>query len=123
MNQPKTALILMFAMLVLAVCSTASTVNSLPKLNKHAANNVTCDACHGVTKPTSAPKTQQCTSCHGDYAKLKQVTQSVSPNPHDAFHLGSGDIRCSLCHKNHQESVLLCNQCHVEQRKFDLKVP
>jgi hypothetical protein len=94
-----------------------------PTLNKHAALGVGCRECHGVAKPVSVPKSDNCSKCHGDYAKLKLETAKDNPNPHNAFHLGSGDIRCTLCHKNHAKSTLLCNQCHVESRSFDLKVP
>ncbi len=111
---------IVFVVLALAAYSVAA---ATPRLNKHAAKNVSCEACHGVANPTVAPKVEQCSTCHGDYKTLKEDTKNINPNPHDAFHLGNGDIRCSLCHKNHQESTLLCNQCHVESRTFDIRVP
>lgn len=97
--------------------------SSAPTINKHAATGITCEACHGQAHPSSAPKAEQCSSCHGDYKKLKSETAKLNPNPHDLFHLGSGNLRCSMCHKNHAASKLLCNDCHVDSRAFKLQVP
>lgn len=84
--------------------------------DRHAARGVDCATCHGVKTPTKAADTAQCLACHGDYAKLKALTQDVTPNPHYTHML---DQPCIECHQGHKPSVNMCNDCH----KFDLKVP
>ncbi|WP_435546972.1 cytochrome c3 family protein [Desulfobacterium sp. N47] len=49
--------------------------------------------------------------------KLDNIKAGIT-NPHKS-HIG--EARCTLCHKNHAQSVLDCNQCHLP--KFDMKVP
>jgi flagellar basal body-associated protein FliL len=40
---------------------------------------------------------------------LKKLTSDRHRNPHDS-HLGNQD--CSNCHQTHEQSVLVCSQCH-----------
>jgi hypothetical protein len=40
---------------------------------------------------------------------LKKLTADQHRNPHDS-HLGNQD--CSNCHQTHEQSVLMCTQCH-----------
>ena len=58
----------------------------------------------------------KCLSCHGDYAKLKELTKDAKPNPHYTHML---DQPCAECHKAHKPSVNMCQECH----QFDFKVP
>ncbi len=83
---------------------------------RHGQQSVTCRACHGTYFPERRPATEQCYTCHGSYQLVASLTEDVEPNPH-ASHLG--EIRCTICHKSHEKSVLYCNQCHL----FDLEVP
>jgi hypothetical protein len=46
---------------------------------------------------------------------LKGITADEHRNPHDS-HLGNQD--CSNCHQTHEQSVMMCSQCHA-----DAKVP
>jgi RecJ-like exonuclease len=124
MNHMRKLGIVFAVMMALSLCMVAQQKGAAhPKLDKHAAKGVACEACHGTAQPKAAPKTEQCSNCHGDYAKLRAATAKDNPNPHDLFHLGSGNVRCTVCHENHAESTLVCNKCHVESRKFNLKVP
>ena len=50
------------------------------------------------------------------YEALAKQTAKDEPNPHYS-HLG--DVNCTDCHKGHQKSELMCNQCH----QFSLQVP
>jgi hypothetical protein len=84
--------------------------------HRHAQQSVTCGLCHGKSFPETRASMEQCLTCHGSYQHLAKLTEDVYPNPHNS-HLG--EIRCTLCHKAHEQSVLYCNLCHV----FDLKVP
>ncbi len=82
----------------------------------HARQGVDCFSCHGTDEPEERAPEAVCMNCHGSYEDQAELTEEVYPNPHKA-HLGN--IRCTLCHKAHQESTLYCNQCH----EYDLIVP
>jgi flagellar basal body-associated protein FliL len=52
--------------------------------------------------------------CHTDVSsieELKAVTAEQHRNPHDS-HLGNQD--CSNCHQTHEQSVMMCTQCHAD---------
>jgi flagellar basal body-associated protein FliL len=52
--------------------------------------------------------------CHEGIASLddlKKATDDRHRNPHDS-HLGNQD--CSNCHQTHEQSVLVCSQCHAD---------
>lgn len=93
-------------------------------LNKHAAAGVNCEECHIESTSYSRTANDVCLKCHGSYADLAMQTahlrniKNAIQNPHDS-HIG--DARCTICHKNHDDSVLYCNQCHSP--KFDMQVP
>ncbi|MGV8084311.1 MAG: cytochrome c3 family protein [Coriobacteriia bacterium] len=96
-------------------------------MNKHTEFGVQCSSCHKETDQSaySAPNQEACLSCHGgSYDKLAALTadaagsSTYAVNPH-ASHIGDAD--CALCHKNHQDSVLYCNDCHTP--KFEYAIP
>lgn len=98
----------------LGVCSVASADITLR--GKHKEMNLTCETCHGQTKPREIPEDTVCLQCHGDREAIKAKTTKLKPNPH----YGHDDsIECGACHKQHEPSVLACNQCH----KFEYKTP
>lgn len=59
----------------------------------------------------TAPSTTECLACHaqGDYAKLAEKTQALTPNPHRSH---MGDLECQSCHAWKGDLHLLCNDCH-----------
>lgn len=101
------------ALLVLAV-QTAGAFES-----KHAARGVACQACHKTQTPSRAAKASACNGCHSYDALAKQTAQ-IQPNPHDSH---AGQIRCTLCHKEHKASENYCRSCHATGEKFGFKVP
>lgn len=76
---------------------------------KHQALGTNCAACH-KGGPGIAPKTEDCFGCHGSYQALAEKSQAVKPNPH-LSHMG--ELRCSVCHREHQPSKVFCNDCHT----------
>jgi flagellar basal body-associated protein FliL len=55
--------------------------------------------------------------CHAEttYEQLEESTSDLARNVHEGQH---GYNECSLCHQSHEQSVLLCAQCHT-----DVKAP
>lgn len=51
-----------------------------------------------------------CLTCHRSYQVVSAKTEDLEPNPHASPHYEEAE--CSLCHKSHRDSVLLCDQCH-----------
>lgn len=85
--------------------------------HRHAQQSVTCRLCHAMFFPEEEAAMEQCINCHGTYEHLAELTGETSPvNPHES-HLG--ELKCNVCHKAHEESVLYCNKCHV----YDLEAP
>jgi len=82
----------------------------------HGEQGAGCSDCHSGTFPEGPASMSACVECHGPYSALSESTADADPNPH-ASHLG--EIDCGLCHKTHEESVLVCNQCH----DYNLVVP
>ena len=82
----------------------------------HAGADIDCAGCHNTFFPNSGLSLEDCLKCHGSYEDLSGTTREVEPNPHDSHYM---DLRCTLCHKGHGDSVLYCNTCH----EFDLEVP
>lgn len=68
-----------------------------------------CQQCHQA-QPTSIPKQDVCSSCHGDYSKLIAKTKAMKVNPHDSH---KGRIECTECHAVHQKPRFMCNDCHA----------
>lgn len=107
---------------------TASAVTALPALTfwqtptlvefeqRHALRGVKCADCHGPDPSMKLPTMAQCLQCHRSYADLARLTKDVFPNPH---HSHMGEVACDQCHREHEKSVLSCNQCHV----FEIEVP
>lgn len=77
-----------------------------------------CADCHSTDAPSSAPETEKCLDCHGSYEDLAALTANPEEdiNPHASHY---GPLPCNNCHKSHEKSVLLCDQCH----NFAIKVP
>lgn len=77
--------------------------------HNHGQRDVTCAGCHEKPFPEKRTAMDQCLGCHGNYEEVAALTKDLTHNPHDS-HLG--EIRCTLCHKGHEESVSYCTQCH-----------
>ncbi len=71
-------------------------------------------------------RTTECFGCHGDYAKLIELTEhlekkyprlatvrNMTPesdwNPHRSHF---GEVECRVCHRMHRPSVDFCSTCH-----------
>lgn len=84
---------------------------------KHVAKGVTCQQCHQTQPPKADVATDQCLACHGKtYEVLAKTTDKGDINFHDT-HLG--EANCQECHKGHNKSSLVCDQCH----EFQVAVP
>ncbi|ADI02433.1 cytochrome c3 [Syntrophothermus lipocalidus] len=105
--------------------------NSSLLAKKHADHNVKCHDCHeasfstlfndGVRYVTGNYKTPLekrqfprdfCLKCHDDFNSIKAKTAFAESNPHDSH---NGEQDCNVCHSVHQQSKLMCAQCHVFQ--------
>ncbi len=88
----------------------------------HAKASLNCASCHDSSSPKAGAtvSTEKCSSCHGsltaisEQAKKKGTAQK--PDPHVNHSIG---LNCDECHKGHQESVNMCNRCHI----FEYKMP
>ena len=100
----------------LSILSGAAFAQDKYLADRHAERGVACASCHQETPPSKAVPADKCLSCHGDYAKLKELTKDAKPNPHYTHML---DQPCAECHKAHKPSVNMCQECH----QFDFKVP
>ena len=78
--------------------------------DRQAAQGLTCNACHKETPPAKRVKTEQCQTCHGDYAALAKRTAAMKPNNVHENHLG--DLDCRECHQGHKSDKLACAECH-----------
>ena len=80
-----------------------------------------CAACHvdGVGKPVPA---DQCRTCH-DPKKFEQhyMLKNGKANPHVSIHYLPETVDCTLCHREHSQSVNYCSACHADGLGF--KVP
>lgn len=96
----------------------------MPSTDKHSEKGVSCEKCHGDAMPTSAPTSNKaCLGCHKQDVLVKATAKyddvkHKSQNPHESHMHGTS---CMSCHKNHGQSVLACDQCHLP--KFGWKVP
>jgi fumarate reductase flavoprotein subunit len=84
-------------------------------IDTHLAHHIECAACHTENPQAKAVGTATCNGCHQEIAASK----APQPNPHHAHSGHLGDIPCASCHHVHQESVLVCNECH----NFNMKTP
>jgi len=85
----------------------------------HSAKDIACSSCHGDKLPVldDSPENQICSTCHGSYKELAAKTPGKdhpSRNPHDSHY--EDTIKCGICHKAHEASVIFCLECH----KFDM---
>jgi Nitrate/TMAO reductases, membrane-bound tetraheme cytochrome c subunit len=104
--------------------------------NKHAAAGVTCHQCHessisiqaeeGLKFVTGDYKTpldkrefgtrEFCLKCHSDsggattFEEAQTKTNFGESNPHDSH---NGEQDCNLCHNMHQQSQVMCAECHT----------
>ena len=111
------------ALLIGAAMTFAATGASAAQPMKDFHKGVACESCHGEKEPT-APTQTNCTGCHGtpeDVAKLTAGKYKQYYNPHDSLHYATY-ADCVLCHREHSESRLDCNnaRCHAE---FKYAVP
>ncbi len=52
--------------------------------------------------------------CHegiGSLADLKESTSDLKRNPHESH---NGDQNCTNCHQIHEQSMMMCTQCHAD---------
>lgn len=97
---------LLIAVLLMAAMSSVSLGSPIAAHQKH---KIDCVACHGSNNPVGKPNPQPCISCHGSLSAVSQKTSSFDPNPH-ASHMG--DAPCLDCHKIHNKTEPVCNDCH-----------
>ncbi|MFY9140541.1 MAG: cytochrome c3 family protein [Thermacetogeniaceae bacterium] len=50
-----------------------------------------------------------CLECHDDWENIVAATDYEDSNPHDSHY---GEQECHLCHNMHQQSVVMCAECH-----------
>ncbi|HIF9380906.1 TPA: cytochrome c3 family protein [Photobacterium damselae] len=84
----------------------------------HQNGETNCALCHTSNTPTLPPKDKNCLACHGSPEQIAALTERnknsdhyIEPNPHNSVHYGT-DLSCTACHKEHQKSVIYCNNCH-----------
>ena len=90
--------------------------------SRHQQRSVSCEQCHGVANPSTPAKSKSCMKCH-NYEDLaaKSKAKKLALNPHDSH---AGQLRCTLCHHEHAQSVVYCKQCHIaNDARFNFKVP
>jgi hypothetical protein len=83
--------------------------------DRHAARGIDCEDCHREGAPFRPAKSAPCEGCHGDNDAVAKLTAKSRPNPHFT-HLG--DVACLECHRAHQPSRLVCDDCHRFAIKF-----
>lgn len=110
-----TALAMSLALLSSFPVSAAQAGSGVPFKSYHMkafGNNPQCIACHETAVPTSRPDSKKCIACHGTMDKIATVPNKFDKLPHASPHYGNG-IECTVCHKEHQKSRAVCNDCHV----------
>ena len=110
--------------LLLAVVCTAALAAAVKAPDKtdsvHEKAGLSCTDCHGTDKPDSRAPQGPCRDCHGDKSDDKSIKftgasgKSYETVVHNS-HVGS--VRCTLCHKSHEPSILYCNteSCHTHK--------
>jgi len=78
--------------------------------HEHALEKLSCVDCHGVLIAKEPVSTEQCSVCHGSYEELAQKASIHYIGVHP--HWTREEIGCDSCHKTHEESVEICDQCH-----------
>lgn len=106
--------------LAFALCGSAL---AQPTMSKHMSRGVPCQACHMSATPAGPAKAKSCAQCH-KYPDLAAASaaKKMALNPHDSH---AGQLRCTLCHKEHEQSRLHCRECHknADDTRFDMAVP
>lgn len=98
-----------FCTALFAAGSASAADSAMPLKGAHKAMNLPCEACHGDIKPREVPEESKCMVCHQSREAVKAKTAKLKPNPHYGH---DETVECTECHKEHQESVLLCDECH-----------
>jgi hypothetical protein len=83
----------------------------MPLSHIHQLLGVSCNRCHGVTRPPKPSVSQDCFICHGDLEKLAARTSNLKVNPHHSPHYGKS-LDCNFCHHEHSKSENYCARCH-----------
>ncbi|MGX9460826.1 cytochrome c3 family protein [Shewanella sp. A14] len=82
------------------------------EFNKHE-RILECKDCHKEGKPNKKVNKRTCIECHDSKPTESKTYIDGSTernfNIHDSH---QGELRCTLCHHNHSDSNLYCNQCH-----------
>lgn len=105
----KNIMLLITAFLTILCISIAFAADEKPVLGKHGVEQIPCEDCHGTPTPDKRAPASACTGCHGEYDEIAKLTEAQDPNPHKSH---QGELRCTMCHKVHQPSVVYCNECH-----------
>ena len=111
--------IIPFFLLMVFLIGTASAADMA--VNKvHLENEISCADCHGTDSPERRAPASACIDCHGEIpGEVKTYDDAGIAreiNIHDSH---DGQLRCTLCHRIHQESSFYCADCH----QFDVEVP
>lgn len=97
--------------------------------NQHADAGLVCHDCHEssiaiqaeegwkfVTGNYQTPLEKRvferdfCLECHDDFEEVQARTDFGESNPHDSH---NGEMECNQCHSMHQQSTVMCSQCHL----------
>lgn len=95
---------------------------------KHAEAEINCQDCHEssiskkaeegfkyITGDYQTPLEKRdftmdfCLQCHDDFDSIIAKTNFEESNPHDSH---NGELECSTCHSMHQQSRVMCSECH-----------
>lgn len=105
------------ALCSLFLCAGSSAAAAdMPLKGVHKLMNLPCESCHGNIKPREIPEEKECMKCHQSRDAVKAKTAKRKPNPHYGH---DETVECTACHKEHQESRLICDDCH----QFGYKTP
>lgn len=83
-------------------------------VNKPFHQDIKCEKCHQGQFNNRVP-TDACTGCHLSGIELAKKKEGVFLNPHNSPHWGT-TVECSVCHKEHQPSQLICVNCHPKMQ-------
>jgi fumarate reductase flavoprotein subunit len=82
--------------------------NQKPKVH-HADAGLTCADCHETDTPSKGTEEPKCLECHESRDAVAERTKEQDPNPHFGHEDG---LSCNRCHKEHETSILFCDDCH-----------
>lgn len=95
---------------MLASVAYAQLFGAVSEAKPHHTNaEVSCMDCHGTDDPLDGAEEATCLDCHGSRDDIAALTKGMEPNPHFGHEDG---ISCKACHREHEESVLYCDDCH-----------